>query len=343
MFSNKRIIYCTTEEMQSHLTYCRENRQIVFREKLKGEAFNNYAFLIDRTRWLEISYRKGSYCATYRFDKATTETDNHQVITGLQAYRVLRRYYKVPQTTPCKEASLFSASPLLWANDKYQSQRVDAICYDMNSAYAYAMLQDIPDTSKPPMEKKIEQGEIGFGFDENGNVCLQHAGFCPYVFKTIPSPFHKFVYTWYNRKKNAKTKLEKRKAKEYLNFCVGFLQGRNEFLRAFIVCFANERIKSLMDENTIYCNTDSIVSLVPRDDLEIGTDIGQFKIEHEGKFAFKGFNYQWNDSKPCVRGVVKEYFQDGWDILKDDMPEVKNKYELDLITLELKECENVKG
>ena len=79
----------------------------------------------------------------------------------------------------------------------------------MNSAYAYAMLQDIPDTSKPPMAKKIEQGEIGFGFDENGNVCLQHAGFCPYVFKTIQSAFHKFVYTWYNRKKKEKLKLGK--------------------------------------------------------------------------------------------------------------------------------------
>ena len=29
MFSNKRIIYCTTEEMKSHLTYCRENRHLV--------------------------------------------------------------------------------------------------------------------------------------------------------------------------------------------------------------------------------------------------------------------------------------------------------------------------
>lgn len=343
IFSNKRVIYCNLKEMNEHLQFCKNYRTCYFREKISGESFNNNCYLVDRTRWLELSYRKGSFVATYKFDKATAETDDHQVITGLQAYRVLQRYYKVPRTTDCKENSLFSAIPLLWNNPKYERQKVNAICYDMNSAYAYAMLQDIPDTSVKPIAKKIEPGEIGFGFDEQGNVKLQHTGFCPYVFKLMESPFKRFVEKYYKIKQTAKTKLEKRKAKEYLNFCVGFLQGRNEFLRAYIVCSANERILNLIDENTIYCNTDSIVSLVERPELEIGTDIGQWKVEHKGEFAFIGFNFQWYGEQPSVRGVSKTYFKKDWDILKDDMPGVNNMYELDYFDFKLKGVQDVKS
>ena len=37
-------------------------------------------------------------------------------------------------------------------------------------------------------------------------------------------------------------------------------------------------IKDLVDENTLYCNTDSLVSLVPRNDLNIGTNIDNVYI-----------------------------------------------------------------
>lgn len=48
-----------------------------------------------------------------------------------------------------------------------------------------------------------------------------------------------------------------------------------------------------MDENTLFSNTDSIVSLVPRPDLKISDNIGDFKIEHQGDFIYlDAYHYQ---------------------------------------------------
>lgn len=55
----------------------------------------------------------------------------------------------------------------------------------------------------------------------------------------------------------------------------------------------NKFIKNLMDENTLFSNTDSIVSLVPRPDLKISDNIGDFKIEHKGDFIYlDSYHYQ---------------------------------------------------
>lgn len=328
MFTNKRIRYVDFDTINKHLDYCKGHRNLILREKRDGEFFELNAFIVDRLRYFELSYRYADEVCTYKFDKSTGDTEDHQQITGVQAFNVLNRYTRINRLIKNKEEAPFSAIPILWNNKKYEGKRVDAICYDMNSAYSYAMLQPMPDTSIPPKQKYIEHGEIGF--DINGN--RQTSGYSLYVFNLMDSPFKKFVYNYYKKKVKAKTKAEKRRAKEYLNFCVGFLQGRDPYTRAQIVGLANDRILSLIDENTLYCNTDSIVCLKPREDLEIGDDIGQWKVEHEGKFAFIGFNYQWNYDKPSIRGKLKTDFYDGWDILKDDLPECGNIFKFNNIS-----------
>ena len=290
MFTRKKVQYCNFKEINSHLQYCYENKQIEYREKHKGETFGNRAFIVDRLKNFEITYKYGDNPCTYIFDKSSGDTEDHQQITGLEAYRVLSMYTHINKVIDSKEDAPFSAKGLLWKNKKYEGQRVQAICYDMNSAYSYAMIQDMPDTSVPPKAKVIGAGEIGF--DVNGN--RQTSGYSIYVFRLIESPFKKFVQTYYDKKNKAKTKAERRKAKEYLNFCVGFLQNRDPFTRAQIVGLANDLILSLIDENTLYCNTDSIVCLKEREDLKLGDNIGEWKIEHRGDFAYVGFNYQWN-------------------------------------------------
>ena len=318
------------------MQYCYENKQIEYREKHKGETFGNRAFIVDRLKNFEITYKYGDNPCTYIFDKSSGDTEDHQQITGLEAYRVLSMYTHINKVIDSKEDAPFSAKGLLWKNKKYEGQRVQAICYDMNSAYSYAMIQDMPDTSVPPKAKVIGAGEIGF--DVNGN--RQTSGYSIYVFRLIESPFKKFVQTYYDKKNKAKTKAERRKAKEYLNFCVGFLQNRDPFTRAQIVGLANDLILSLIDENTLYCNTDSIVCLKEREDLKLGDNIGEWKIEHRGDFAYVGFNYQWNLDKPSIRGKTKSYFKDNWDILKDELPECNNSYYFDRIKGAMLKCEN---
>lgn len=336
MFTRKKVQYCNLNDINLHLHYCYENKHIEYREKHKGETFGNRAFIVDRLKNFEITYKYGDNPCTYIFDKSSGDTEDHQQITGLEAYRVLSMYAHINKVIDSKEDAPFSAKGLLWKNKKYEGQRVQAICYDMNSAYSYAMIQDMPDTSVPPKAKVIGAGEIGF--DVNGN--RQTSGYSIYVFRLMESPFKKFVQTYYDKKNNAKTKAERRKAKEYLNFCVGFLQNRDPFTRAQIVGLANDLILSLIDENTLYCNTDSIVCLKEREDLKLGDNIGEWKIEHRGDFAYVGFNYQWNLDKPSIRGKTKSYFKDNWDILKDELPECNNSYYFDRIKGAMLKCEN---
>ena len=333
MFFQKRVEYVDLKTINEHLKRVYSNYHVLFRAKRDDETFKNQAFIVDRLKFFELAYNRGGYRCTYIFNKANEDTEDHQQIKGLQAFNVLCRMAKVNKVINCKEEAPFSASPLLYYNEKYNKTRHEAICYDMNSAYSWAMLQPMPDTSKPPKAKYIEEGEIGF--DPNGNIKTE--GYSMFVFKLIESPFKRFVNHYYEKKKNAKTKQERRKAKEYLNFSVGFLQGRDPFTRACILGLCNQRIMSLIDENTLYANTDSIVSLVERPELELGDDIGQWKVEHRGKFAYREYSYQWNDSVPSVRGKPKEYFKNGFDLLTSDMPECDNIYEFDRVKGEIYE------
>ena len=107
------------------------------------------------------------------------------------------------------------------------------------------------------------------------------------------------------------------------------LQIKNPWLRAWIVGSCNELISSLIDKDTLFWNTDSIVSRRPRPDLTIGDEIGEWKLEHEGEVAYWGNAYQWNQDKPTYRGVPKGDFPEGWDILVDDTPTHSNPYYFD--------------
>lgn len=326
MFSRKKKVYVTVKEMNEHLKYCKRFRLIVNRAKQPGETFALKAFLEDKEVEVRLSYKKGNEACTYICHKDGREAT--QKIDGGEAFRILSRYYKVPRFTD--ETILgMSASPLLWKNKKFEKTRQKAIGYDLNSAYSYAMLQDMPDTSVPPKAKRIEEGEIGFMEmpTETGKMSLvpKRNGYSLYVFPLMKSPFKRFVEVWYDKKLNADTKL---KAKGVLNYSVGYLQRVNPFLRAAIIGYCNNFIRSLIDENTLYCNTDSIVTMKPIESLKIGKGIGEWKIEHEGEFAFDGFNYQWDLEAPHFRGTSRNWFDDGWDILKDKLPKNGNIYEI---------------
>ena len=91
-----------------------------------------------------------------------------------------------------------------------------------------------------------------------------------------------------------------------------------------------------------------------RPDIEalVGPEIGQFKIEHKGSFAYNGSGYQWNYESPSIRGRSKEWFKNaypnGFDILRDEIPFMANKYEfnkekgiIELCDLQQKEEENI--
>lgn len=231
-------------------------------------------------------------------------------------------------------------SPLLEFNPKYNNCELSGcVSYDVNSSYAFAMLSDMPDCSqgfeiRDPYDiraKRVQDDEIGF-YSDGGKLELRTSGMrATYVFKKVESPFKRFVEKYYKSKKNAKTKEERQQYKDILNFAVGYILRKNPFIHACILGNAKRFIEQFKDENTLYINTDCIVSKCVRPDLEalVGEDVGQFKKDHEGTFRRKNGAYQWVGEKPVARGVSKEWFENDFNLLTDELPNhYSNKYEL---------------
>ena len=343
IFSRIKKKYITVEEMNAHLKYVKGTYELIFREKRSDETVGRKAFIEDKMVHFQLTYQKGSDLCSYICRKDTKE--HHQTIDGGEAFRVLSKYYKVPRMPEdiCGKSCEggLSASPIIYVNPKYDGTRNYAYGYDLNSAYSSAMLGDMPDTSKKWRVGNIVEGsEIGFEErinDKTGLTMLvpKCKGFSLYVFPLIESPFKDFVKAWYKKKvSNPSGSKEREKAKEILNFSVGYLQKVNPFLRATIIGRCNELISSMIDENTLFCNTDSIVSLKPLD-LKIGNGIGEWKLEHEGLVAYKGNNYQWSDGSISFRGIPKHWFKKNWDILKDEIPRGGNMYKFENMRLRL--------
>lgn len=340
-YLDPRIVYVSAKTMADLLRYAYEWKEVISNkiQLLDDNGKVDYrmkALVEDKLTEFSLTMKKGKQLRCYTLDKVAGEIKPNPIHGAVCYSKLVVMSDKEIPVTVNEETDMnddgkivkpFSASPFLWSNPKYDGKRIQGcISYDINSSYAYAMCQDMPDTSASPMVKHIRPDEIGFDFD--GNI-LETGMYSSYVFKKMPSPFKHFA-EYYYKKKAKTTGEEHQRAKDILNLAVGYLQRKNPFLRATIVGYANNRIKSYMDENTVYCNTDSLVSLKPRNDLSITDEMGDFKVEHKGDFAYIGMNYQWNNENPKYRGVPSKWFIDGYDILKDGIPPNINDYSIEM-------------
>lgn len=338
------IEYLTIEEMNDQLKYAKQYRRITFEKPEEHRQTQDTAYISDGMRYFDLWIRRGTLKHHYRICK--DGEDLIETISGAEAFRVLNTFYKVPRVNMlCDKAKgdYVAASPYLFKNPRFERQRVYAYAYDQNSAYAWAMLQDMPDTSSPVRAGTIAAGkEIGFAIRPKPDdpdayrLVAKWDGVADYIFPLMPTPFKRFVEIWYNRKINPKTEREKIKAKNVLVFSVGYMQTCNPFLRAAVLGYSERLIRSLVDDYTIYANTDSIVSLRERPELKLGRGLGEWKLEHEGLFAYDGYNYQWDYDTPAYRGIPKAWFPKGWDILKDELPSCGNIYYFDKTSLKLR-------
>lgn len=352
--------------MNDILKYISENKSIYLRKKREDEYF------LPSKCWIDVEPRNMTilYCddtnniRKYAFDLAEGNTHNKR--NPGTTLSTLGKYYKIPeikelypdiaylcQPADCiddKGRSGMKVEPLLMFNRNFEYKRTYSYCYDMNSAYSWAMLQDMPDTTQGlRVDDVVAENEIGFyryrGENINGDITssyiLAHPGnYAHFIFPKMKSPFGRFVNIWYNKKVNAKDEEEKLKAKEMLNFCIGCLQNHNPFIRCAIVNYCNNRITDIIAKERkkgndfLYANTDCVTLTKPIDYLTIGDDVGQWKIK-EGYFAFRGCNYQWDLEIPTYRGVPKKWFPEGWDILKCPLPKSNNNYIFDVTKMEI--------
>ena len=171
-----------------------------------------------------------------------------------------------------------------YCNEEYQFKKVKVWSYDMHSCYPYFMTKPLPygDELGPGL---VETGEVGFNLDEDifdGLYEIKKVNlgdFAQFRFKTkIYDTFIEFANEGY-----AKKYKDKKYKKEY-NATIGAMKYHHVFIRACVLNYAEEYMKSLIDNDTIMCTVDSIVSLKPRPDLNVGEGLGQFAIEHENEY-----------------------------------------------------------
>lgn len=180
------------------------------------------------------------------------------------------------------------------------------VAYDFNSHFASVMLEGIPDYKVEPKKLcEVGENEVGFKYvydDTDGkyflDIVLQNEGIADIVYPVTEPPIElkKLIKKWYKVKSTTKDKEEKAKAKAYLVQGYTLLGKKFPPIRAYVAGMAGRQVSSLVDENTIRCNVDCIVSTKRRPDLEkiIGEGLGQLKIEAKGTFCMTSVNtYDW--------------------------------------------------
>ena len=354
MFKNKRIVYVhDVRIMNKHLRYCRDRLlEAPSEEWVKLQRLPRAYYTLEKMYARIVLRYAGNGLPYTEYIFYLDGSEHQQAISGMRAFTVLQRmsnkavidltnnpdYYD----KSLESWKLGTIAGLIYYNQKYMGSRYEnCVCYDRRSAYSAAMLEPIPDTNVLPRKNDfVKEGEIGFRLMEHGINNEQHfyAIFEPghkaeFIYPAIPSPFKKFVEYFYQKRKKAKG-VEADRVKQTLNYAVGYIRRKNPFIHSCILSRARYYIESFIDKDTLYSNTDSIISRVPRPDLEalVGEGVGQFKVEHKGSFAFNGSGYQWNKEMPSIRGRSKEWFKNaypnGFDILNDEIPFMEaNKYE----------------
>ena len=335
-FHQERIKYVDPDEMNKILEKIEKVSPIKYEayKRSPTTTLTVYSYVNDKPANLEVTTKwyDGKPCK-YVLYKPTGEVKT--VKDPLSCYRTLCLYHNpsikdnpdLMKNFAVTESGTLkpSASPIIGYNEKYNRKETYAYGYDLNSAYSSAMYDKMPDTTKYRYNDFVGENEVGFLFDEKLSM-VKTGKFANIVFPLADSPYRKFVDVWYNKKKNAKTPEEKQKAKNTLNNSVGYLQRTNPFHRSYIINTCNEKIKSLLDDNSIMWNTDAIYSATKRD-FEIGTGLGKWKLEYEGNLRIVGDTYQLVDtSEVHYRHVPTAWFSKDYNLLTDKIPDENNMY-----------------
>lgn len=341
--SRKDIYITDVKEMNIKLEEARESRKtLVFTDTLKNNislTHNNVIAVMRENVVLTMNKGKSTY--QYHFN---LNGENKVLVNPRVVYATFKKYVQFDDIeNPCG----YSSTGILFYNDKFNG-KTKAYSYDLNSSYSNAMINcDYPDMDKfVGNHMRVGEDEIGF-VDVLGNVRVVEQGhIAKYVYKKLSCTdklyygMMKFVMHYYRIKKNAKTPEEKMKAKNFLNIAIGCLQNHNWMFRTCILSYANKIITDLIEkykEHVIYCNTDNITLDIPIE-LDIGTGIGQFKVEHENEYVKKkGTAVQWDD-KVVIRGVTSCRLSEDFDLLTDELTYTKpHKYELNKEELQIYE------
>lgn len=283
----------------------------------KGEGYiwtdnkgNMHLVFKDNNTWKKQHFAVDAYKAESE-EVAKDKQAKDQVGLGAQAIRNLKKYAKkYNEEIEISQEKVFgllgiesfdevTVEQYLYCNNKYVATPLSGVySYDMNSCYPYFMQQPLP-TGDNLGSGKIGPDEIGFNLIWGKNLNLEA------VFEGCAQiRFKKKIYKCFvdYAKSGFEMKLRDKSKKPVYNALLGNMKYHNIFIRAAVITYATNFMKSLKDENTLLSTVDSLVSLKSRTDLEIGSNLGQFKVEHENA----DFYYESNMIK-CYRGEKESH------------------------------------
>lgn len=208
--------------------------------------------------------------------------------------------------------------------------------YDLNSAFAAAARDKMPDFRNPRFNDIVKEGEIGF--NHYVGCPIVHPGEKAHViFKEVDTPqaWRDWIDKNYLIKSTTKDDYEKADAKARLVMFFGYTERINFLYRAYVINTVNEYIKDIADRykgHIVMMNTDAIHSRVPITEIEehIARDgekvLGGWKREYVGPIKYWGFDYQKQGQAPVMRGVVRGDLPEDYDLLKKQVPITRIKY-----------------
>lgn len=172
--------YISVEEMRTKLGNLRERGRTFFDSKMINKLGWKTGVFIEESQtffslWLNEGSVKFPKCCCY-----TCRRDDRLDLCPLSSpsriYGNLRQYNsgfpvlnKGDEGVPVFDVSWGKVAGIMFRNEKYEGKWIEAVSYDMNSAYGWGACQDMPDTRYGV----IGRGKVGkdqIGFDRYGDL-----------------------------------------------------------------------------------------------------------------------------------------------------------------------------
>lgn len=308
----------------------------IYSPKTYNEMILKYSFLDEKSevRDTPLYVITDNYCLSKAFVFSKYENVKFKYIKNKAAgayYMHFIQHYPLSAWAEFPKQAYEVEGAAIETNPKYDKKWSRCWAYDINSAYPAALLKPIPDVNNDLGLGLVEEGQVGYKENLDGVLEEVYQGFATNRFNLIPSPWFGYVKKQYNKIKKYKANnnlVDAARVKEGLVIAIGILRNHNPFLYTHILTECRKQINQYKDENTMLINTDCIYSAVPREDIPLGKELGQFKtLQQNGNLIYiDGADYQWETGERCLRGIPKE-LQDTYNLETKEQSQ-KPKYEL---------------
>ena len=318
----KSYVNVTIKDFNRLLKWAENHRIMTQRPMFEGEAVSLRAYIEEKQvcDTLTMNGPDGAVHTYIAYKDGRAMEQGHA--SPMNVIAAFSKYYRIPHTYEDKVDAPFSAGPFLWYNQRHNMTRQYAYGYDQNSAYTYALLTArLPDCTRRLPSGIVGCDEVGFGLDGENIEAGGYSMFrFPLMAETDRERIRKFCKVWYDRKRNSKSGTpEHTRSKDYLNIIIGAFQLHCCYLRSAVINCSDRLMLDIIekeDDCILLSNTDSIVSTKKLDYLKIGKDLGEWKYEHKGNFAYQNYDYQWDDGKVATRGHSHSTIGPDFDILQ---------------------------